>query len=223
MITSKEFLLKYWKQYIQLEKEFSVTANYVAVDSINYNTYSDAYLKIILQVGSEIDICCKLLCDLLGERIKNNGGINKYRDYITAHIKDFPNIRIDEKLSGIRLYPWKEWKIENRVPIWWTVYNKIKHHRVSIGDISGVKQEYYKFANLKYALYSLAGLYQLMIYSYYYIAKREKSELFIPLPGSRLFETESSFWKGLNKGTDVVFVRDESKGTARLYMPDFDY
>ena len=222
MISSDDFLLKYWKHYIQLEKEFSFTVNYVAIDSVNYDTYSDAYLKIILQVGSEIDVSCKLLCSLLGESIPI-GNIRKYKKCIIENIKDFFDIRIKEKLSGINSCPWEEWKLENGVPTWWTIYNKIKHHRISVGTISGTKQEYYKFANLKYTLLSLMGLYQLMLYSYYFIAKNEGSELLVPLPSSRLFDTKSSVWKELDKGSNDISIFNESDGTLHIYTGKFDY
>ena len=40
-MTENEFINLYWKQYIMLEKEFRNTVNYVALDYINFETYSD--------------------------------------------------------------------------------------------------------------------------------------------------------------------------------------
>ena len=55
-MTENEFVNLYWKQYIMLEKEFRKTVKYVALDSINFETYSDAYVKLLIQIGSEVDI-----------------------------------------------------------------------------------------------------------------------------------------------------------------------
>ena len=209
-ITPDIFILKYWKYYIQIEKEFVQTINYVSIDSSNFNCYSDAYMKLMLQIGSEVDITCKLLCNLLGDNIKN-GTIGKYKECITKHIKDFCNIRITEKQSKISSCPWEEWKCADTNPTWWVIYNKIKHHRVSSGSIVGVKQEYFKFANLKYTMLSLMGLYQIMLYSYYYLAKAESKKVFVPLPASRLFETESSIWKDTDLGTNLIMYVDDGQ------------
>lgn len=212
-MTTNDFLLRYWKYYIQIEKEFSQTTNYVSIDSINFNTYSDAYMKLLLQIGSEIDISCKLLCELVGYKLKN-GSINKYKEIIISQITDYCNVRIREKLSGLNTRPWEEWKFDDVNPTWWTIYNKIKHHRTSSGSINGIKQEYYKFANLKYTLFAMMGLYQVLIHCYYYLAKAEGNQVIVPLPASRLFETESSFWKGVDFGTSFVISVDDGS----LYM-----
>lgn len=55
-MSEEEFVNLYWKQYIMIEKEFRQTTKYVALDSINFKTYSDAYIKLLLQIGSEVDI-----------------------------------------------------------------------------------------------------------------------------------------------------------------------
>ncbi len=48
--------------YILLEKEFAETLEYITLDADNYNVYSARYIKLLLQIGSEIDINAKLLC-----------------------------------------------------------------------------------------------------------------------------------------------------------------
>lgn len=58
----------YWNQYISIEKEFAETVNYVALAEDNYRTYSDAYIKIMLQLGSEVDIALKLYCQILDKQ-----------------------------------------------------------------------------------------------------------------------------------------------------------
>ncbi len=219
-MTQNDFLLKYWKYYIQIEKEFAQTTNYVSVDPINFNTYSDAYMKIMLQIGSEVDIACKLLCDILGRKLKDSS-INKYRVIILEHIKDFASIRIKEKIYGFSCCPWEEWDIKKESPTWWKIYNKIKHHRVSVGQIVGIKQEYYKFANQKYTLMALMGLYQLMLTAYYFLSKKLGKRIFVPLPASRMFETNSYVWKDVDFGSNVLMSYDD--GTLFCDTPLFEY
>ena len=221
-MTTADFLLRYWKYYIQIEKEFVETINYFSIDESNFNTYSDAYMKIMLQIGSEIDITCKLLCELLGEKLKD-GSIYKYKSIILNHIPGFCDVRIIEKLSEYNTCPWEEWRYENRVPTWWTIYNKVKHHRISVGAIHDVKQEYYKFANQKYTLMALMGLYQVMLYSYYFLSQKENKTVFVPLPASRLFETNSSIWKDVDLGTNSVMYINNETGHLIIETGLFEY
>ena len=221
MISTDDFLLNYWKHYIQLEKEFSSTINYVAISTINFETYSDAYLKLLLQIGSEVDVSCKLLCEILGTSMPK-GTIGSYKRCIMNKIVGFADIRINEQLSKISNCPWEEWKY-NASPTWWVIYNKIKHHRITVGTINGVKQEYYKFANLKYTMMALMGLYQLMLYSYYFIANYEGSDILAPLPGSRLFDTKSSIWSKIDKGPISIHHYDKNTGILTIATGPFDY
>lgn len=218
-ITTIDFLLRYWRNYIEIEKEFALTSNFVSIDENNFNTYSDAYIKILLQVGSAIDITCKLLCNLLGTSMKD-GTINKYQKIILEKIPDFSSVLIKVKNSILEAKPWESWKDES-VPSWWTVYNKVKHHRLSTGTIDGIKKEYYKFANLKYTMYSLMALYQVMLYSYYYLAQLENKKVFVPLPASRLFETNSHLWKNVSLGSTFAFCSDNE--TLDVETGPFDY
>ena len=54
LMNEDEFLGLYWKNYILLEKEFSETLEYITLDVDNYNVYSSRYIKLLLQIGSEI-------------------------------------------------------------------------------------------------------------------------------------------------------------------------
>jgi hypothetical protein len=80
----------------------------------------------------------------------------------------------------LQLTPWDEWKKADGVPLWWTAYNKIKHHRHSE----------YPQANLKNALNSVAGLFIMVLHLY-----REKAQQGELLPSPRLFKADDAYIK----------------------------
>lgn len=73
----KDEFYVYWNNYILIEKEFLNTVQYVALDSINYKSYSNAYQKLILEIGSELDNVFKLICSISGYKYNNIGGYYK--------------------------------------------------------------------------------------------------------------------------------------------------
>lgn len=172
-MTCEEFIDMYWSQYILLEKEFISTLHFVTLDSGNENAFSQAYSKLILELGSEIDVVFKQYCNILDAGFKGRS-IGKYRECINANNPDFITQDVKERTTGNVHNPWIAWNDSTLdAPFWWTAYNKIKHSRTSVGEIDGKKQEYYKFANQKYTLLALAGLYQILVYTYYRIAANE--------------------------------------------------
>lgn len=80
-ITEYEFNEKYWKYYLLLEKEFFDLSYYVSIDlEKNGKTYSLAYLKLLLAIGSEFDVVCKKICKLLDENVdEDKCDINDYK------------------------------------------------------------------------------------------------------------------------------------------------
>lgn len=58
-MTSDEFTNRYWRQYLMIEKKFKTTVKYVAVDHENFSIYSDVYAKLLLQIGSEVDVVAR--------------------------------------------------------------------------------------------------------------------------------------------------------------------
>lgn len=222
-----DFIHLYWKNYISIEKEFSGTLNYITLDIDNYDVFSPAYIKILLQVGSEIDIIAKLLC----ENYEKSTKVNKIKDYRTEIMKrecDFCNtkVKILQSKDNLRIIPWEAWgRTTNNgteeTPSWWKVYNKIKHERNSIGTIDGVNKEHYKFANLKYTLFSLAGLYQLLMYYYFDLVQGERIK--VPLPGSRLFLLSGGKWDNIIFYQDIAFYVDDTDGNLYSESGEFVY
>ena len=63
-MTVSEFKKNYINHYLLLEKDFQLTTEYVTLSEDNYNTYSVSYLKLLLTIGSEIDVMLEFLAKL---------------------------------------------------------------------------------------------------------------------------------------------------------------
>lgn len=203
-MTTKEFLSIYWNQYILLEKEFLKTLQFVSLNEDNKRTYSNAYQKLILELGSEIDIALKQYCLFLESSFKGEK-IHDYKKIVTLKKVEFVEQEIKVIVTDEVLQPWRLWNEGKNSPYWWTAYNKIKHDRASFGEIDGIKQLYYKFANQEYTLLALAGLFQILVYLYYDLACYERERITTPMPGSRLFELQGGIWDSVQFYRDYAF------------------
>lgn len=213
MVSCELFLDMYWRQYILLEKEFCKSLNFVSLSKDNYNTFSNAFIKLILQIGSEIDVSLKMLCGLFEEEYQGSN--------ILAHMRCIENndnsffaqvVKVRTENEDLEIEPWKDYKhSEGTCPYWWTVYNKVKHERTRIGEINHETKAYYKFANLKNALFGLAALYHVLVFSYYRLAENDtikKRYVFTPLPGSRLFRLTGDLWDSVTFYDEFAFRVD---------------
>ena len=108
MLSCDEVINLYWNQYISIEKEFAETVNYVALAEDNYRTYSDAYIKIMLQLGSEVDIALKLYCQILDKQFSGEN-IDKYRDLIQKYRPEFCDQIVQVTSNNIAIQPWNNW------------------------------------------------------------------------------------------------------------------
>lgn len=201
-MTESEFHNQYWKQYILIEKEFKASIKYVAIDDSNFTAYSDVYAKLLLQIGSEIDVVAKLLCKEINS-ISNADNILQYQSEINTRFSEFENVTVS--CCDTDLKPWDGWAASS--PEWWKAYNGVKHNRNKIETYGSVTKENYKFANQKNVLNALAGLYQLEQYLYSVILHDKQEET--PLPGSRLFKLKNQGWQNKHFGQDSLFyVKD---------------
>lgn len=200
VMIENEYINLYWKQYIMLEKEFTKTVKYVALDTINFETYSDAYMKLIIQIGSEVDIVSKALCKEINNASKARS-IEQYQNDIVSCFPDFYNVLVKSEM--IDLVPWDSWKIPSS-PVWWKEYNAVKHNRNDKED--GVKENY-KYATLENTINALAGLYQIELYLFSVIPHKFSVET--PLPGSRLFTLDKCGWETKHFEKDsLTYVKD---------------
>ena len=115
------------------------------MDADNYNVYSARYIKLLLQIGSEIDINAKLLCSQYNAQSRAEN-INHYRNEITGNEVDFCNTKVNiiQHCNLSSFMPWESWSQGNN-PDWWIAYNKVKHERFRTGNIGGNTKEYYKY------------------------------------------------------------------------------
>lgn len=152
-ITEADFYEKYWKYYLSLEKEFFDLSYYVSIDlSTNGKTYSLAYLKLLLAIGSEFDVICKKICKLLDENIDEKAcGIDDYKKIFIEGLDQLYQynviiMEINKEISE----PLKQMGTAY-YPDFWNSYNQIKHHRTDNDNI--------KKANQKTIIKALSSLY----------------------------------------------------------------
>ncbi len=146
-----EYLQTYWKQYLLIEKEFINTSEYVSLDTDNFDTYSPIYLKLILEIGSEIDNVFKEICCLRRKA--------KIGDYVKTVLAKYPSITgqsVSVKDSNIVVRPFDGWNSTqpSQSLTFWEKYNNIKHERIIN----------YKHASLSTSIHSLGGLFILLMY-----------------------------------------------------------
>ena len=212
-MTSEEFIKTYWSQYISLEKEFLETLHYLALDVKNENAYSQAYAKLMLEIGSEIDVVFKEYCKLIDPSFKSTyKTIGRYKECMTKCNPIFIQQEVSVRNDYPTVQPWIEWNMPDALdaPYWWTAYNKIKHSRTSVVKIDDIEQEGFRFANQKYVLLALAGLYQIMVYFYQKIASDEQRRIVTPMPGSRTFELIGGIWDSIHFYGDSAFYINEN-------------
>lgn len=201
-MTDIEFILQYWKQYILIEREFARTLNYAPIAEENGSTFSPAYMKLLLEIGSEIDVAAKLLCSLKNPGSKADN-IQQYRKHIEPEVPVIIRDRV--------LVPWSK----DQTLGWWKTYNAMKHNRNGVEN----GKENYKLANQDNTLLALAGLYQLYVYCYSLLPHDPHVET--PMPGSRLFVLRGEKWDKVHSCRDEKFYIDEETGYLRLIVAPF--
>lgn len=149
---------RYWHHFLALESDFAATSRFVEFSTQNFTTFSIEYAKLLLAIGSEVDVLCKIICEKIDSTAKPKN-IDHYRACMTAHTQ----ITSEEVL--IRRYnlafkPWSDWASEKN-PGWWRSYNNVKHQRDS----------HFSEANLENCANAISGLFAVVIYCH----KAEKS------------------------------------------------
>ncbi|MBQ3409667.1 MAG: hypothetical protein IJH12_10770 [Clostridia bacterium] len=220
-MTCDEFTNIYWNNYILIEKEFRETSKYVTLSDDNYDTYSTEYIKLLLQIGSEVDVLLKDFCSYIDKSFCGEN-MNEYRDCISTSYKDLfqQKVRVIHMKKDIE--PWDA--MLKQQPIgWWTAYNKVKHERNQTNTIDGITKTSYKFANLRNTLMALGGLYQILLNYYLMLAQHENKHVLIPLPGSRIFKLIGNKWKSVNFVLDTAIYLDADNGCLYMESSEIDY
>ena len=181
----------HWNYLLAIEKELETLSRYIEFDKKNFECFSVEIARILLSSAAEVDVVCKQLCRKLNPS-STADSINHYRNEIKSAYPNIHNFEILLPRYGLNLKPWNNWKNANGVPLWWTAYNKVKHHR---------NLEYHR-ANLKNAINSVAGLFVMILYFY-----KEKAEEGGLKPTPVLLRVTEDHYGGITyEGHDLAFV-----------------
>ena len=188
-----DFVKDCWNYYLILESDFTDISRYIAFEEHNKDSYSIEFSKQIQSICSEIDVVCKLYCELL-DPTKKCGNIKDYANIILLENQIITNAEV--KCDGFNIQPWKDWKCDhndygngnnplNVSPSWWNSYNNIKHYRLNICKSTGLHN--YKKSNLLNTITSLAALYILEMNMYKELAEKSNNNITKPSNESRFF------------------------------------
>lgn len=154
------------KQYFLLEDEVFALEKYISFSEDNFSTYSPEICKLMISICSEVAVCIKELL-----RISNiESTDDKMRTFHKIINREFLMLKKEEvafKNTDIVVNPWLKWSNKNP-PIWWSVYNGLKHDRGGLFTVNKIIQlpetDTYKLANLGNLLNALAALYTINYY-----------------------------------------------------------
>lgn len=155
-------LTNYINYFKCLETDLMHTARY-AEPIGQADVYSFEYYKIIMLACSEVETVFKIICKTINE----NCNPRNITDYAKIVLEKYPNIiKTEVNVSRINssIKPFESWTVE-KCMFWWDEHQDIKHHRHTD----------FKKATYKNALYSLAGLYVLLLY----LMKANNFEIYI--------------------------------------------
>lgn len=161
----------HWHFFLALERDLEQLSRYIEFNESNFTCFSLEIARVLLAAGAEVDVVCKQLCKKLNTASRASK-IGPYHSEITTAIPDISKWEVQAPRFGLILHPWDEWSNPDGVPLWWTAYNKTKHHRHTD----------FQLANLKNALNAVAGLFVVILYLY-----KEQAEEALLLPAAQLF------------------------------------
>jgi len=204
-MTREEFKNNHWRYYLLLEKEFINTLDYVELASNNYSTFSIVNVKLLLQIGAEVDNIFKVSCNLTGRK-----NITDYIDPITEKYTIITDQKVSALNYSITLQPFKNWNKDkpSESLTFWKHYNNVKHDRIIN----------FSNASLESTINALAALFILEMYLINDIYN-ENNDLYTNLPEneSNLFMLNN--WKiyiRSSKLTSNYEVYDGEDGTRIL-------
>ena len=143
----------YWQHFLALEADFAATSRYVDFSPHNFKTFSIEYAKLLLAVGSEIDVLSKLTCKNLDRSAKREN-IDHYRVCLTTHT-EIASEKVFIPRYNLTFSPWSDWASQKN-PDWWDSYNNVKHYR----DL------HFSEANLENCSNAISALFIIAIYCY---------------------------------------------------------
>lgn len=137
--------------------DFKRTTRYVSLSLDNVKCYSIEFLRLLLDICSEIDDVSKLLCEQIRPgSLPDRPTIDNWRDIMLA---EYAGLHKGRYVIGDRLVvtPWETWgKTPIQNPEWWKAYNDIKHNR----------SEHFRNATQENVFTALAGLTSLSVIAF---------------------------------------------------------
>lgn len=146
--------LHHWNYFLALEDDVVRLARYLEPTSDNFGAYSLELARILSTAASEVDVVAKQLCRKLNPDSKADR-ITAYMKGITAAHPEIIHAETSIPKFGLGFNPWEQWG-QQKSPLWWQAYNKVKHHR----------HTHFQEANLKHALNAVAGLFIMLLFFY---------------------------------------------------------
>ena len=135
-----------------LEEDFAQTTRFVEIDKRNHATFSLEFVKLLLSVGSEVDVVCKELCHHI-DNSNNPKNINEYKEIILGKFPLISTTPVMLTRYKEKIIPWKSWS-KGSNPEWWKAYNNVKHHRnKNYNDANQVNVMHAMSAHLVLVLY----------------------------------------------------------------------
>ena len=118
IMLSDDFINNYWSQYRLLEKEYLNTLQFITLDEDNDNAFSHAYIKLILELGIEIDVVFKQFCKMLDEHFDGKS-IGIYKELIQSKKSDFIKQTVPVEIANRIISPWEDWSDPKlKAPSW---------------------------------------------------------------------------------------------------------
>jgi hypothetical protein len=148
----------HWNYFLALESDVVRLARFIEFREDNFPTYSIEIARLIMAAAAEVDVVAKLVCKKLDPASRPRN-INDYASVILQadgrKVSALTALTVLVPRYGLTLKPWISWTRETP-PLWWTAYNKVKHHR----------DTRFKDANLGNARNTVSALFSLTIYHY---------------------------------------------------------
>jgi len=179
----------HWNYFIALEQDLEVVSRYIEFSEHNFSVYSIELARLLFAAASEVDVMAKLLCKRF-QPTTSLDNINEYRGVLLDKLPGLPTIEVSITRYGLSFKPWENWQqSNNRNPLWWGSYNKVKHQR----------DTHFNKATLKNALNALGAL-LVLVYCYYsYELAPSNGKRLSPKDTMQKLEPESTLLK-LPKG-----------------------
>ena len=133
----------HWAYFLALEEDLHRLSRFIELSKENFFTHSIECTRLLLASCSEAEVVLKLAAGL------EHG---KYLKDCFSPLGEDVDLLLGASVlvrrSGLDIQPWLGWT-RGKPPFWWNAHNAVKHDR----------SRNYLEANLKNALYALAGLF----------------------------------------------------------------